>query len=354
MSSSAPSEAELSAAECLQRSREKKKRRLDMLNLVSTKGSIQFTKDFIENNPCSDLAKCVLQKMLATGIIDDGINPIVIECVAQHADDLFKVSSHVRDGNGFDLIKGVIDPDKYAVILVAFKANYSSITDADAKCMFWAICAVLLIMNYELNSDAIFDIPMRYTEAEFEDFLNRYPEFLIRTWDAASLMEFYLCMKWAVKCFGNGNNMGCLVELVTRIMKGRHVALTCNTSGGGLKNYDQPTEVSTEKCRILIYQRESGIVPRTRKSRGAKRKYQHTGPIPATMPLIPGINAPRNAVAYYSQEDARMYRQEYDARAQQGGFYAQHVPDMAYQQAAMYSNDMGMGGLYSFPNGVYG
>jgi hypothetical protein len=56
-----------------------------------------------------------------------------------------------------------------------------------------------------------------------------------------------------------------MVELVTFMVKGKDIALCTNISGGGLKDFDRPTEVSTEKCRVLIYHRESGTSPRRRR-----------------------------------------------------------------------------------------
>lgn len=258
--------------------KERKRRRVDMVKLVSFKDAVNITNQHINSEACGDIAKCVLNKMLGTKLIDDTTNPLVIQCIVEHANDLFRFCHQLRDGNGFDLIKGCINPDKYSAILSTYKSNYSALHDVEDKCVFWTLSSAFFIMYYEINSSLVFDIPFKYQEQEFEIFLRRYPEFLVRTWDATSLLEFQLCMKWAVRCFGNGNNMGCLVELVTRIMKGRQVALTCNTSGGGLKHYDQATEVSTEKCRILIYQRESGIVPRTRKNRCSKKKFIDSGP----------------------------------------------------------------------------
>lgn len=289
-------ESEMTVAESLQRSKERKKRRADVHLMVVPKGAMACVHQCLSSPAYSDLAKCLLRKMVEHGLIDDCTEPLSIQCIAEHANDLFIATFQCKDGNGFDLIRSNIDSNKYTLISEVLRANYSSLSDCEEKCIYWTMCSAFLIMYYEVHSDLVFNLPLSFTKPDFEKFLRRYPEFLLRTWDAADLLTFQLCMKRAVQCFGNGNNMGCLTELVTRIVKGRDVALTCNTSGGGLRNYDHPTEVSTEKCRILIYQRESGILPRTRKSRGSKRKFcPGDGPVcNINMPIIPGINAPRN------------------------------------------------------------
>lgn len=263
---------ELSAAESMARSRDRKKRRMDAKLMVPRRQSLPLIYQYINSPTCPNLVKCLFRKMLSVGLLDDYTNPMVVRCLVDHTPVLLAAAPSCCDGNGLDLIRQSIDFSRYQHVGDVFRANYSSISDPEDKCIFWTIAAAFMIMCFEVQHDAIFTVPFKYSTEDFEPFLRRYPEFLIRTWDAVELLCFQLCMKTAVECFGNGNNMGCLVELVTRITKGRQVALTCNTSGGGLRNYDHPTEVSTEKCRILIYQRESGIVPRTRKSRGIKKR----------------------------------------------------------------------------------
>lgn len=344
---------ELSVAECLQRSRDRKKRRIDMRDQITSKNCIEYTLQCIANPLYGDIAKCLLKKMLSVRMVDDRTSPVVIECISALADELFRAAYQCKDGNGFDLIRLCLSSENFPPVSDALRANYSSLNEAEDKCIFWTLCGAFLIIYFELHSDSVFETPLTYDESEFELFLRRYPEFLIRTWDASSLLEFQLCMKRAVQCFGNGNNMGCLVELVTFVMKGRDVALTCNTSGGGLRNYDHPTEVSTEKCRILIYQRESGILPRTRKSRGSKRRYQYTGPVSAMMPVVPGINAPRNGVVpagMYMAPLAPNQKDTYFGGPTQTPYIQQISSGMPPQLRDMYTQGVN---LYQYPMGIF-
>lgn len=339
-------------AEVVQRPRDKKKRRLD---LQSAKNSLEFTKHIINDDSCCDISKCVLTRMMELDMIDDYTDHAVIQCINKHASDMLEYSIHCDDGNGFELLKACIDPDQFPTVMDVLKANYSSLSGAEQKCMYWTLCGAFMIMIFEVHSDLIFQIPFSYEEKDFERFLRRYPEFLVRTWDASELFQFQLCMKCAVQCFGNGNNMGCLVELVTGIMKGREVALTCNTSGGGLRNYDNPTEVSTEKCRILIYQRESGIVPRTRRSRGMKRKLENSAPVPSSMLSAPGSDAAR----FRGELSPPMGIYPTTERLQYGHYFPQHFVNMSnmdqysVHQANLYSRSLAQGGHYYMPPGEY-
>ena len=289
-------DAELTVAESLQRSRDRKKRRQDFCLMIEPKGTMDCVQNCLSSESCHKASKCLLNRMVATNLIDDFTEPSVVLCIAEHTPDWLSECVACKEGGGFDLIRNNIHPKKYTVVSDVLKSNYSSLSDPEEKCIYWTVSAAVLILYYEINSSNIFTLPLTSTRDEFEAFLIRYPEFILRTWDAAELLTFQICMKAVVSCFGNGNNMGCLTELVTRITKGRDVALTCNTSGGGLRNYDHPTEVSTEKCRILMYQRESGILPRTRKTRGSKRKFSPDGSVMAMpgIPMVRGINGPRN------------------------------------------------------------
>jgi hypothetical protein len=328
-----PVEVEMTVAESLQRSRERKKRRIELNVSVTAKGAVSCYHQCQTNPGYSDLAKVLLRKMLTTGLIDDCTEPAAIRCIAEHANNLFTASFQCKDGNGFELIRNTINSSKYDTISDILQANYSSLSDSEDKCIYWTVCSAFLVMYYEVHSDLVFNLPLSYAKSDFEKFLRRYPEFLLRTWDSSELLTFQLCMKRAVQCFGNGNNMGCLTELVTRICKGRKTALTCNTSGGGLRNYDHPTEVSTEKCRILIYQRESGILPRTRKSRGTKRKF------------CPGeVNAVHHQPARMGNLDMMPSNQSmYSAHGGGGGGLG---PESMYHHA--YGSQQGYSG-YSYP-----
>lgn len=259
----------LTPQECMARSSARKKRRVAIADQISNKGTIDIVNELIQKESCADEVKCLFKKMITAGLLDDLTEPQVVQCIAANGKQLVQaVRSCISKGDsGFTYIKAIVEEstEDFDKLKATYKSNYTSLTDPESKCIFWTFAAAFLVIYYEFTTDKLFEFPMKTTEEEYREFLLRYPEFLIRTWDSKDLLQFKICMELAVRACGSRSNMGCLVELVTFMMKNREVALCCNTSGGGLREFHRPTEVSTEKCRVLIYHRESGGAPRRRK-----------------------------------------------------------------------------------------
>jgi hypothetical protein len=225
---------------------------LSMLNMYPFPSSSSF----------ASRGRVLIEKMFLIGFMDAETPAYLVRSLEGSAESMYTEAQQCRDGCGLDKIRDAVPKDP--AVQAVFDLKYSQIT-VENKDIFWTYCCAFLIFFYEHRTHKPFEIQRIHAEGRLYRFLMRYPEFLpCSTVQVHRLLTFSLCMTLAIEAFGNGNNMGCLVELVTRMTESREVALHCNTSGGGLKNYGKLTKVSTEKCRKLIYQRESGIEPRRR------------------------------------------------------------------------------------------
>lgn len=206
--------------------------------------------------------RALVEKMFILGFMDSDTPADLVRGIDYSADSIFENVQRCHDGLGLDILRESVAKDP--AFQTVFDLKYSQITP-DKKDIFWTYCCAFLVVYYERRMQKSFEVQRIHDERRLYQFLHRYPEFLpCSTVQVHRLLTFSMCMALAVEAFGAGNNMGCLVELVTRMTESREVALNCNTSGGGLKNYGKLTKVSTEKCRKLIYQRESGVEPRRR------------------------------------------------------------------------------------------
>jgi hypothetical protein len=227
--------------------------------------------------------RMLIERMFLIGFMDAETPAFLVRSLEGSADSLHAEVQQCRDGCGLDVIRDTVPKD--AAVQAVFDLKYSQIA-VDKKDIFWTYCCAFLMFFYEHRMQKPFEVQRIHDESRLYRFLLRYPEFLpCSTVQVHRLLTFSMCMSLAIEAFGNGNNMGCLVELVTRMTESREVALHCNTSGGGLKNYGKLTKVSTEKCRKLIYQRESGVEPRRRTSVSGRPKRSSLAQNPLTESL---------------------------------------------------------------------
>ena len=265
-----------------------KKRLLEIKDHLHNLNTVEYVRRRLEEPPLSQNSedKELIERMLKLGLIDDYTLHEVYEMLVDHIPAMRSVVSRCARGNGLDLLNRVLhdsgtvglmpprlsegspEPLPIARTFELGRTNYTTaIKRPEDKCIFWTFSVAFFVLYYEHVADHPFDLPAPFTENDYSEFMTKYPEFAVRTWDFHDLLQFRLVMKHVVNIYGNGNNKACLVEMVTRITRGREIALTCNTSGGAMKKdtiYNDETEVAAECCRVRIYQRESGVEPRRR------------------------------------------------------------------------------------------
>jgi hypothetical protein len=290
-----------------------KKRLLEIKDHLKNLGTVEYAQRRLREQPLLGDASSqeLVCKMLSLELIDDYTSFEVFDFLVDKLPAMrLEVSRCVR-GNGLDLLSSVLqqqekqdssgngqqghvsqDPQERSIprTFELGRTNYTTaIKRPEDKCIFWTMADAFFLLYFEHVTGSVFLLPTPLSNRDLDNFFDVYPEFAVRTWDANDLLQFRLVMRHIVDMYGNGNNKACLVEMVTRITRGRAIALTCNTSGGAMKKetiYNDETEVAAECCRVRIYQRESGIEPRRR---------DHTHPNDAMDP-----NSDLNGMANYS------------------------------------------------------
>ena len=191
-------------------------------------------------------------------------------------------------GNAIDLLKQLtffncqsVESQRIANILMkALLSPYSSVAKnqplekqhkldvasvTSIKDIMWAVCIAFYILRCPTAANMI-DIPSE-DETAFSDLC---ADLLVgkSAGNAQHLKLYWWTMRNVNLVFGGGRNKDFLVELVTRITRGRNVALSSNTAGGGLKELYGDNKVSIEKCRREIYVRVTGKAPVVRPNKG--------------------------------------------------------------------------------------
>lgn len=262
-----------------------KKRLLEIKDHLQNLDTVSHVLSRLKEPPLRDdlTSRRLVEKMISLRLIDDYTSPIVFDCLVEHLPAMSIAVTRCARGNGLDLMSrclqdsdvstsssSVVEPCERSIAQTfeLGRTNYTTaIKRPEDKCIFWTMAVAFFLMYYEFATQHEFLLPAPVSDNDKSEFFQKYPEFLIRSWDANDLLQFRLVMKHVVDIYGNGNNKACLVEMVTRITRGREIALTCNTSGGAMKKetiYNDETEVAAECCRVRIYQRESGVEPRRR------------------------------------------------------------------------------------------
>jgi hypothetical protein len=195
--------------ERMARSHNRKRRRV----YLPTTGTLGLIETLLKDSSCQDMQKCLFDKLLQNGIIDDQTNPEVVHWINANAATLvvtIKTCIAKKESNGMECIKAIFSShleDTFVAVSTVCKTTYSSIAKSNDKYMFWCICATFLVVYFEFSTDDIYSFPAIYTEDDLKQFLRAYPEFLCRTWDVPDLFQFQICMRLALRAFGCKSNM---------------------------------------------------------------------------------------------------------------------------------------------------
>lgn len=259
-----------------------KKRLLEIKDHLQNLDTVRYAYERLEEAKLreDETLQKLIKKMISLYLIDDYTSPAVLDCLIENIPAMNVVVERCARGNGLDLLSRCLqesngsahllyeDGKTIAQIFELGRTNYTTaIKRPEEKCIFWTFSIAFFLLYVLFVTGHEFLLPAPVTDRDMTEFFEKYPEFLIRSWDAGELLQFRIVMQHMVSMYGNGNNKACLVEMVTRVTRGREIALTCNTSGGAMKKdtiYSDETEVAAECCRVRIYQRESGVEPRRR------------------------------------------------------------------------------------------
>jgi hypothetical protein len=206
----------LTPEERMARSRSRKRRRVEL----STTGTLGLIEGLLKDSACQDMQKCLFEKLLKTGILDDQTDPEVVHWINATAATLFKTIKTCvdkKESNGMEYIKAIFSShleDTFVTVSTVCKTTYTSITKPEHNCMFWCICATFLVIYFEFSSEEIYSFPAIHTEDDLKQFLRIYPEFLCRTWDVPDLFQFQICMRLALRAFGCRSNMVSLFVVI--------------------------------------------------------------------------------------------------------------------------------------------
>jgi hypothetical protein len=212
---------------------------------------------------CITYGKSKVNQMIKLDYFNYLIPQDVMRFIDEKALAFRRIAQTCEDSDALVNIKIIVNAAEleYPHIKSVFDMTYSKRTNKADKIIHWTICTFFMVCYIEHHTQSYFKMPMDFDELYFHEFDLNYPEFRERTWNKRELCNFKLVMTWVLKAFGKKENLGYTVELVTLMTAGTQTAMHCNTMGGPISKAsynDAAAKIAEEKCRVLIYRRESG------------------------------------------------------------------------------------------------